>query len=331
MLLQDVTKFVNFPRALKKGQELWELCHQSVYSGAIIIVASYILASIVSAIAMSNLLERSLKAPALAARDLGGDENISGKRPNYRNIQKTVLKRNLFNSEGKLPDESSPEEEQKKSIIFDARGPCKKPTLNVELVGTIFLGDATQSLAAIKEKGFEDPDIYHVGETIIGQDQARVYSIERQRVVLNNNGVKECLELGEAAEQTAQAQKGGEEGAKDGDGKAGGDEGSCTLESSYVEKELGPGFGKIVQAARLVPNTVDNAINGFKIFSIDPNSLFGKVGLKNGDVITQVNDTSLKQPEQGFALYQAFQDEREVRIHILRGEKTPKMIHCQIK
>jgi type II secretory pathway component PulC len=64
---------------------------------------------------------------------------------------------------------------------------------------------------------------------------------------------------------------------------------------------------------------------------VDANSLFGKVCLKNGDVITQVNETSLQQPDQGFALYQAFQDERDVRINLLREGKTPMTITIQIK
>jgi type II secretory pathway component PulC len=75
---------------------------------------------------------------------------------------------------------------------------------------------------------------------------------------------------------------------------------------------------------------IDNVMNGFKIFAIDSASLLGKTGLKNGDIITGVNDTSLKQPEQGFALYQAFQDEKEVRINIQRGG-TPMTITCRIK
>ena len=103
------------------------------------------------------------------------------------------------------------------------------------------------------------------------------------------------------------------------------------LEEKYVQDELGPGFGTIIQKARLVPNTADGQMNGFKIFAIDQASLLGKTGLQNGDIITQVNETSLKQPEQGFALYQAFQDEREVRIHILRRGTTPMMITCRIK
>jgi type II secretory pathway component PulC len=71
-------------------------------------------------------------------------------------------------------------------------------------------------------------------------------------------------------------------------------------------------------------------MNGFKIFAIDQSSMLGKTGLQNGDIITQVNETSLKQPEQGFTLYQAFQDEKEVRILILR-RGAPMTITCRIK
>ena len=107
--------------------------------------------------------------------------------------------------------------------------------------------------------------------------------------------------------------------------------GDCAFDEKYVQDELGPGFGTIIQKARLVPNTTDAQMNGFKIFAIDQSSLLGKTGLQNGDIITQVNETSLKQPEQGFTLYQAFQDEREVRIHILRRGTTPMTITCRIK
>ena len=90
----------------------------------------------------------------------------------------------------------------------------------------------------------------------------------------------------------------------------------------------------IIQKARLVPNTQDNQMTGFKIFAIDQASLLGKTGLKNGDVITAVNDTSLKQPEQGFSLYQEGVpgDEKEITIQdILRGGTTPMTITCRIK
>jgi type II secretion system protein C len=97
-----------------------------------------------------------------------------------------------------------------------------------------------------------------------------------------------------------------------------------------VNQELGPGFGTIIQKARLVPNNKDAAMNGFKIFAIDKNSMLAKAGLQDGDILIRVNKSALKQPEQGFVMYQAFQDENEVRLSILRRGKQ-KTIICRIE
>ena len=162
--------------------------------------------------------------------------------------------------------------------------------------------------------------------------------MERTRVILNNGGKKECLEKivkGPKGTTSNFASAGGF--SSSGSGSSGGAPPpastgkDCALEEKYVQDQLGPGFGTIIQKARLVPNTTDNQMNGFKIFAIDQSSLLAKIGLKNGDIITKVNDVSLKQPEQGFTLYQAFQDEREVLIHLLRKGKTPMNITCRIK
>jgi type II secretion system protein C len=214
-----------------------------------------------------------------------------------------------------------------------------KPSVQVDLVGTIYMGEGGNSLATLMEQGYSEADIYREGDTIVGNDQAVIARIERNRVILNNNGVKECIELASEAKKAGGSgfpevapSPGDTSGSPPPDaGPAPTGSGDCLLEEKYVQDELGPGFGTIIQKARLVPNTVDNQMNGFKIFAIDQGSLLGKAGLQNGDIITQVNDTSLKQPEQGFTLYQAFQDEREVRVHILRRGTTPMMITCRIK
>ena len=103
------------------------------------------------------------------------------------------------------------------------------------------------------------------------------------------------------------------------------------MSSEWVEKELGPGFSKVIQSARLVPNTIDeDRVNGFKIFAIKPGTLFSKVGFRNGDIIQKVNDVSLEQVEQGFALYQTFQEDQEIVFNIVRKD-NPKTISVMIK
>lgn len=339
MDLERLTSYINIPR-----ERLAEASRIGMRALGVVALA-YVAASALSAYLMSGMLGTAIAAlnkkpsrPVVAA-----SINMSGGE-NYRDLVKAIKDRNIFNSSGEFPEERSPgeasSEERKPTGAFDINGPCKKPTNDVELVGTIYMGEGA-SIATVQEKGYSETDTYRVGDTLIGSDSAQVVKIERNRVILNNNGTKECLEL--AGEKNAKPGAGGDfPNAKpttpptggpiataDNPTAAAGE--AAVLEEKYVQDELGPGFGTIIQKARLVPNTTDNVMNGFKIFAIDSNSLLAKVGLKNGDIITQVNETSLKQPEQGFALYQAFQDEREVRIHILRGGTTPMMITSRIK
>ncbi len=309
--------------------------------GLLILALAYVSASGFSAFLVSGLMSKALAAMNRASRRQG-EANItsfSGSSSNYHDIQKGIKERNLFNKTGEYPDESMTGVKagrEKKTSSFDINASCSKPTINVELLGTIFMNGGA-SIATMQEQGYGESDIYREGDFIVGNEAVQIAKIERNRVILNNSGVKECIELtvvskkilegeGTTAKAYASSQGGGSSGETPTSV-----ENSCMLEEKYVQDELGPGFGTIIQKARLVPNTADGQMNGFKIFAIDQASLLGKTGLQNGDIITQVNETSLKQPEQGFALYQAFQDEREVRIHILRRGTTPMMITCRIK
>ena len=303
---------------------------------ALVVAVAYIGASFVSGFVMSSMLTKAVTAFNQMSRKRVTSASMSlGNPENYHSLEKAIKERNLFNSTGEFPDERDPEEvAENKASSFDINAACAKPTINVDLVGTIYLGDH-DSVATLQEKGYSEADVYREGDAIIGNEQVSVAKIERNRVILNNNGVKECLELKVEGPKrppdgfpnvSPSAVPGAD--ARSDMPSAGGD---CNFDEKYVQDELGPGFGTIIQKARLVPNTTDNQMNGFKIFAIDQSSLLGKTGLQNGDVITQVNETSLKQPEQGFALYQAFQDDKEVRIQILRKGTTPMMITCRIK
>lgn len=300
--------------------------------GTMAFFAAYILASsLLTIVAVGPLvnLATGLQARQKVAVSAGG---LGIAAVNYRDYKKSIIDRNLFNAAGEYPKE---ELERRGgggdgAPVFDINGPCVPNTMNIELIGTIYLGSREKSLATVREKGQADADVYRVGDGIIGNDEALVAGVDRNELIINNKGVKECLSLvSDLEKQLAAGNLGGSGSAALGGGS---DQLPPVLvDGPYVEAELGAGFGKIINAARLVPNTVDSQINGFKIFAIDPSSLFSRVGLQNGDVITQVNDSSLKNPDQGFALYEAFRNEREVRISVLRNGTTPQMITVRIK
>lgn len=322
---------VNLPR--ERLAAIGSLCSKL----GLVVGFAYVGASSLSAWLASSLLGSALTTYGKVGRQEAKPANVNfSPSINYNPIEKSIKNRNLFNSTGEFPqenaDKSKPQEETKTN--FDINAACNKSTAEVDLLGTIFM-DGPGSLATLQEKGYGEADIYREGDLIIGVSGAIVARIERNRVILNHNGKKECLEL--ASENPKKKDDGFPAGQAGGSAasKEAPPEGTvrsdCAFDEKYVQDELGVGFGTIIQKARLVPNTTDNVMNGFKIFAIDPGSLLGKTGLQNNDVITQVNDTSLKQPEQGFSLYQAFQDEKEVRIHILRNGTTPMTIVCRIK
>ncbi len=74
--------------------------------------------------------------------------------------------------------------------------------------------------------------------------------------------------------------------------------------------------------ARLVPARREN---GFKIFSIKPNSLYKKIGLENGDIIQRINGIDLTSPDKALEAYQRLRNVNKISIDIVRRGKKESM------
>lgn len=302
----------------------------------IVLLAAYIMASIASAGALFFISETAMKHRFKPKQEI--DRPRIGKETNFRDFRKAIVGRNVFNSAGALPDEADPEGTQGGS--FNPNDKCQKPTVNVELLGIIHTGDPESSLATIMEKGYTIADVYRTGDRIIGNDQALIFAIEEGRVVLNNNGVKECLESnslmtktdGVAAVPAPASATPASSGPVEGEAPSGDcPPSSVSFESAVVEEALGPGFSKILETGRLVPYHKDNAMIGFKLIGVRGGSLWTRANLNSGDVITAVNGQSMAQPEKGFAIYEALQSDKQIRLEYLRGGKSPCNLSIELK
>ncbi len=301
---------------------------------AAVVFAAYIVASTLAAAALGFL---GPDTSSRRARIQGVERPDTRKQLNFRDVRKSVVARNMFNSDGEVPDESDPSDNESESGgVFDKNARCQKSSLPIELVGTIYAGNDSESLATVREKGYSEADVYRVGDQIIGNEQATVYAVELRRLVLNNNGVKECIELEEkkaaagfSPPMAGRGQTEQDEARAEPGGGVGG--GSSVLDSAYVEEALGPGFAKILDSGRLVPFHKDNAMVGFKLIGAKSDSLWKKVGLNSGDVITSVNGTSMAEPDKGFAIFEALQNEREIRVEYLKSGKSPANINIEIR
>lgn len=294
-----------------------------------ILLVAYLLASTITAFSISFLTQMALDRPKPAEEGEWAAHPSIANVVNYNSLRKTIVDRNIFNSEGKVPDE--PEGTEGTGGQFNENDVCHKVTLPIALVGTIYLGPNGESLATVRETGYDEADVYHIGDKIIGNEQAVIHDIQHQLVVINNNGVKECLEATPLKGINMEVTAAGGASTPVATIGAGNGGAAVTLDHPYVEEALGPGFSKILEMGRLVPEIKDNVQKGFKLIGVKNDSLWRKVGLGSGDVITSVNGISMAQPDQGFALYNALQDQREIRVDYLKNGNEPVTITIEIK
>ncbi|MBI4081285.1 MAG: hypothetical protein HY423_01610 [Candidatus Lambdaproteobacteria bacterium] len=81
-------------------------------------------------------------------------------------------------------------------------------------------------------------------------------------------------------------------------------------------------FTDILKQARVVPFTQQGETPGFQIRSIQPGSVFARLGLENNDVIQAVNGESLNNADQALRLFTLFRNEREVRLDVRRRNES---------
>ena len=314
--------------------------------GIVVLLTAYIFASLINLLVSYRLVDSSLNLIDSLKSQLNSTKpshNYStGVKFNYFEFREVVLDRHLFSMEGEFP------QDKKSDVVknVDDNQTCVPFNLDLSLLGIIFNQDSTKSVATIFDNKYKITDVYREGDAIIDHP-ATIISIERSKVVINNSGSIECLTLAssvaiadmepigrslerlESRNDNIGSQFSSGSGEFDDSAIRAGD--VVVLKDSYVESQLGEGFSNIIQSARFVPTADESGITlGFRVFNIKPNTLFLRMGLKNGDIIAQVNETSLANVEQGFALYQALQDENELTIKVLRNQ-APVTIKVKIE
>ena len=237
----------------------------------------------------------------------------------YSQLKKSVIARNIFNKSGTIPPEDLDDNPLGLIKNFE-EVPCstQEEKLPVELVGILFTSNPKMNLVTFKDSRVETADVYREGQHIIEYDAYEIYKINSpSSVQLRNQNKKICLQT-DSSQRTL---------AKKTDDVSGNEDQVTELDSEFVSEQIGPGFSRILNSARLVPESMNGKTIGFKIYGITSGSLFEKIKLENGDVITSVNGINLEDPSQGFKIYEALQDETNITLQIKRagGQMTKKV------
>jgi len=201
-----------------------------------------------------------------------------------------------------------------------AGGPVVRASLGLagrlRLIGTV-LGDERGVFAIVEELSSKQQSLYHLHDSIL--DLGDVVEIRRSGIVIRQGNVEELLELGISDGQAALA---GSSGAAPGSQTAAAPMAPLrkVVDRREVEQAMND-LPKLLSQARAVPNTVNGAINGFRLDYIAPASFYERIGVQAGDVLQRVNGVDIRDPSTMLNLLQQLKNEQTVKLDLVRNNQ----------
>jgi general secretion pathway protein C len=217
-----------------------------------------------------------------------------------------IVDRNLFNT-GKKPLAESGKEAAE--IDVDK---LKQTGLKLKLWGTV-TGIDGQLFAVIEDPKTRESLLYRPGGTV---QKAAVKMVLRQKVVLNVDGRDEVLIMEEPGILRAAAPGASAEAAPAPRLAAEPSE-HVALTGEQVEKAL-EDVGDLLSQATFRPHIEDGRPAGISITGIKPNAIFRKLRLRNGDVITGVNNQAIASVEDAMKVFGTLSADGPIQVQVKR-------------
>jgi general secretion pathway protein C len=215
-----------------------------------------------------------------------------------------IVDRNLFNS-GKKPLA----EPGKGAAGIDV-DKLKQTGLKLKLWGTA-IGPGGHLYAAIEDPKTREQLLYRAGDTV---QKASVKMVLRQKVVLNVDGRDEVLIQEEPGIVRAAAPGPAAEAAP---APAAQPSEQVALTGEQVEKAL-EDVGDLLSQATFRPHIEDGRPAGISITGIKPNAIFRKLRLRNGDVITGVNNQSITSVDDAMKVFGTLSADGPIQVQVKR-------------
>jgi len=261
---------------------------KTIYTLALVVfltLSAYLLADTVDA-----MIGRSLDAATKYTTPMERDRVALQPRRELSDYS-SILERGLF-GEGKGP----------------SSGPAAEASLSYKLIGTV---EGDRFAGAVLEDS-TGQTFYRVNEKL--PDGAAIVKVMREKVTIRRpDGSTADLQVVDDTKIVAVPApgQGGASVRKLSDGKFAVDQKEVLASTENMSQ--------ILTQARALPYVEQGKTVGFRISEIVPGSIYEKIGLKNGDVIQQVNSQEVDDPAKFFQLYQGLRNERSITIDLLRG------------
>jgi general secretion pathway protein C len=224
---------------------------------------------------------------------------------------KRIVARNIFNSS----TEAAAAPLQAKKVDIEK---LKETDLKLKLWGTV-TGQNGQTYAVIEDTKAREQNLYRAGDSI---QKAIVKLILREKVVLSVDDRDEIL----AMEEIMGRQRGSLPPRRSSSSAASTAPAKMpvsryprkiTLQGEQIEKAL-ENLGDLMEQATFRPHVEDGQPAGITISGIKPNAIFRKMRLRNGDIITGINDSSIQSVEDAVKVFEDLSSGSSIKLQIKR-------------
>lgn len=254
-----------------------------------------------------------------------------------RRDARDICRKNVFNyakrpcseNEGVM-DDGEEEEEQTGDVPPMCDGDC-------QLVATMASTDPDWSFAMIKSEGSTMP--YRAGDEVPGV--GKIQQVGWRLVLVDPSGGPNCLldlypPAGEESKGgKSRAARGTPSPAKEKRGRRGRRKLSPELQKavdegievvSANERNIDRGLvdqlidnsSELMSQARILPYERDGAVQGFKLYGIRRNSLLGKLGMRNGDIVNSIGGMEMTSPDRALQAYTKLRNTSNLTIAVTR-------------
>jgi general secretion pathway protein C len=227
-----------------------------------------------------------------------------------KNQYDIIVKRNLFNAEIEEKIES-PDKQETENAAPEKLEPT---TLKLVLWGTV-TGEG-QVYAVIEDKKIRQQALYEVGDSVQG---AKVVKILRHQVILNHEGKDQILEMETDTKNVSVSRKFPP---------------AISSNTAFGNKKDMDDFpddmNSLMRQVKIRPHFTEGEPDGLMVYGIRPNSVFRQMGLRNGDILKDINGTQISSAEDASTLYSEIQGSDDAKITIFRRGKIQELSY-QVK
>jgi general secretion pathway protein C len=213
-----------------------------------------------------------------------------------------ITERNLFGSLEKASEGVNEEE-------IEALEPT---SLKIALLGTV-TGNEQNAFAVIEETDKRRQGLYKIGDSV---QNATVKTILREKVVLRVGTKDEILTMEQSAASRRDKGQGPSKSTEPGS--------TITVSRKDIQGSL-KDINKLMSQVRIRPHFKDGKSDGLSVSRIQGDSVFSKLGLRNGDIVQKINGEPINSPDEVLALYEKLKSGSRVSLEVTRKGEPKTM------